>query len=177
MRFLISILALVGFGTAASAQNLGVQFDKMPIGTKMYYKDYEGDRWTDEFKGRKGKFYLLKREYEGRAYSSKVYYTLDGHLNRISFVGGGKISYLPHDCRHVVGECQYRYRGRWEWNGMYDAKLTRISGNRYGYSWTEVSNEETKDSIILFGPYNLIKERSWKTVGGKKRFVRLLKVE
>lgn len=71
MRALISALLFLLTAQLAAAQNLGIQFSQMPVGTKMYYKDFEGDTWTDMFNGRSGSGYLIERRYDRSTYSSK----------------------------------------------------------------------------------------------------------
>lgn len=176
MRLILSIALFLITAPVAYAQNLGIQFNKMPVGTKMYYKDYEGDRWVSTFKGRSGNNYVVSVKYNKRSYSAKRYYTLDGHLTKIRFSNGYTIKYSPHNCEQVLGACEYRYDGRRKRNGRYNANL-RKSGIVYKYSWARVNTDETYDSTMTFGRYNVLKEETWKTGRGKERYIRLLKIE
>lgn len=176
MRYVISFLIVLFFAPAAFAQSLGVQFDKMPLGTKLHYKDYEGDEWVDEFKGKSGKYYVLQRRYKGENFNLKVYYTLEGHLKKRTYAGGWSATYTPHYCQQIVGACQYRYRGNRKYDGKYNATLTK-QGSSYKYSRAKVSNDETFDYQLKFGQYNLITEESWDSSLGKKRWRRLIQIE
>lgn len=176
MRFLIAMIAFFAFAPAAMAQSLGVKFDEMPVGTVLHYKDYEGDEWTDEYTGKKGKYHVLRRKYKGENSTLKVYYTLNGHLKKRTYRGGWSATYTPHHCEQVLGACQYRYRGNRKYDGIYNTTLTK-QGGAYSFKRASASSEETFDYVNKFGQYNLLVEETWNSSVGKKRWRRLIKVE
>lgn len=176
MKTIFALMVLVFMAPMAMAQSLGIKFDQMPVGTKLHYKDYEGDQWTDVFLGKKGKNYVLRRKYKGDSTTYKIYYTLDGHMKRFQYRAGWSANYEPHYCEQVLGSCQYRYRGNPTYNGTYLATVTK-KGNAYEYSEREVSSDETWETMMTFGQFNLIVEETWKTGSGKTRWTRLVKIE
>ena len=85
MRLIIRKILFFCATPMVHAQDLGIQFDKMPVGTKMHYVNYKGDSWVSTFKGRKGRYYLVTMKYTDRTYNTKRYYSLDGHLEKFGF--------------------------------------------------------------------------------------------
>lgn len=176
MRIFVLVMAVVFSASMSIAQDIGIQFSKMPVGTKMYYRDYEGDTWMQEYRGKSGKYYIIKETHSDRNLSVTRKYNAQGHMTQVSFVSGYIIRYSPHRCDRVMGACSYRYKGSRKRNGLYKSTLVR-QGNGYVYSWARQKTDETYDSKIVLGPYNVLKEETWTSGSGKTRYVRLVKIE
>lgn len=176
MKAIVISALLAVFGTAASAQSLGVRLAEMPVGTKIYYEDYDGDSYVDEFKGRRGKYYVFRRSFSKENFSYRRYYTLDGHYAKATGNSNYSITYSPHDCEQILGSCSYTVRGSRTGSGKYMATLKKV-GSKYEYNWRSVKTNETYDSTLTFGKYNLITEESWIVSGNKKRWRRIVKIQ
>ncbi|MFZ1726215.1 MAG: hypothetical protein WBO29_12140 [Albidovulum sp.] len=176
MRAVFVMVFFLLSATAGLAQSIGIQFDRMPVGTKLYYKDYEGDTWVQEYRGKSGNFHIVSEKHADRNLSVTRRYNAQGHLVSTRFVGGGEITYKPFRCERVLGTCTYRYNGNPKRNGVYKTTLTQASDG-YHFSLASVSNDETFDSVIKLGPYNVLQEETWTGSNGKKRFERLIKIE
>ena len=176
MRIFLLVFAVIFSANIAAAQNIGIQFAKMPVGTKLHYKDYEGDTWVQEYRGKSGKYYIVRETHSDRNLSVTRKYTAQGHLTQIAFRSGFKITYSPQRCDRIVGPCSYRYKGNRRRNGMYKSTLVK-RGTGYDYAWARQKTDETYDSHITLGKFNVLQEETWTSSRGKKRFVRLVKIE
>ena len=63
ISILFSIL-LSAFGTATLAQDWGIRFDQMPVGTEYEMKDQAGHVVLYKYVGKKGNFYVEEVVYE-----------------------------------------------------------------------------------------------------------------
>ena len=79
MRFLTALICLMLGTAAASAQNIGIDFARMPVGTALYYDDYEGDTWVETYRGKQGNSYITKVEDRRSTFSSTRRYDMSGH--------------------------------------------------------------------------------------------------
>lgn len=178
MRFFLAIATtLFAFwSTASFAQDIGIQFAKMPKGTKFYYEDYEGDKWVVTYTGRNGSQYRTVEVYNKSGDQYRRMYDTNGHMKSVVVPGNYRITYSPRSCERVMGACQYHYKGFRTYNGKYTAKLVK-SGKGYAYGFKRMKSNETIDSHIVLGPYNMLQEKTWKSSSGKTRWVRLVKVQ
>jgi len=104
---------------AASIGGIGVQYDRMPLGTQVHYKDNEGYTWTDVFIGKKGGKYVVKRynkkKTSGRVRSERIF---DAKGRLLSYTGYGdrahkyKLSFSPYLCEYQLGNCKTKRRFR-----------------------------------------------------------------
>ncbi|MDB4558986.1 hypothetical protein N9Z87_01960, partial [Amylibacter sp.] len=54
---------------SATAQNVGVQYNQMPVGTTAYYQHTDGRKWVDIYKGVKRGLHVVER-FKGHKKSS-----------------------------------------------------------------------------------------------------------
>ena len=92
----LAIAVQIASPVTAIAKDFGVQFANIPVGTKVYYSDYENDKWVETYLGKKGKFYVFQRNYVNNKYNrNKRFYNAAGHMVKITWDSGGKITYGP----------------------------------------------------------------------------------
>jgi hypothetical protein len=169
-----SIAMLLAAPIIANAQSVGIKFNEMPVGTKVFYSDYEGDHWTETFTGRTGKFYVLKRVHAKNKYgSSKRYYNSAGHQVKTIFSSGGRITYGPHSCRRIIGSCVENYKGRRKHSGRYTWKTKMTGAKTYHSEFVRVGEKITRDYTLT--KYNLFARQEW-TGSGRKRWVQIDKI-
>ncbi|SMX33988.1 hypothetical protein [Actibacterium lipolyticum] len=176
MRSVILGICLLFAASMVSAQNLGIQFDKMPVGAKLYYKNSQNETWVQTYKGKSGKFYIVSEKWDGYNSPRTHYYNSDGHRVKTRYKSGGTVKYTPMNCERVVGSCTYRYNGNPKYNGMYQTSLVK-EGSSYRYFWSEQKTSEKYEYLVTFGKYNVLQEESWTLSSGRKRWRKLLRIE
>lgn len=194
MNRIVRAVAL-GFGlsltaTMGLAQDLGIQFAKMPKGTKMYYVASNGTTWVDTFVGKRGRKYVVNRQSitpDGKRQKVVEAYDLKGRListtgyNGLVKSGPGKRLYKPFDCAYQVGSCSYRTKfiaHNFSNNGGgFDASVKTVA-SRDGYTTTETragKNGRTRTLFFQLGDYNLRSFIGLKR--GSNRNIKLVKIE
>ncbi|MBV1864082.1 MAG: hypothetical protein KUG74_06555 [Rhodobacteraceae bacterium] len=172
-----SIAAVVLTSMPALAQNiggLGVQYDRMPVGTKVYYESNDDDSWMDVFVGKEKGKYVVRRyngkSLKGRVRSERVF-EANGRL--ISLTGYGeraeryKLTFKPYLCEFQLGDCKIKrsFRGSaYIEDGSsesWGANTKKASG---GYRTTYFKIK--KDTIVglqffKMGKYNLRSLSEW----------------
>lgn len=170
------------------AENTGIQFGKMPVGTKAFYRHTNGDKWVDVFKGVKRGNYVVER-FTGHAKTSgrpiqTRYYDKQGRLSFYRAYGGRskpyKIAYKPYSCFYAVGNCNHteRFSGNgYVHSGTTDKWVMNTKKTKGGYltTWYEVKDPDGGNVYFTeLGKYNLRAFRGW---GSKRQFnVKLVKL-
>jgi hypothetical protein len=120
-------VALLGTANVVTAQNIGIQFSKMPVGTKAFYARTNGDKWTDVYKGVKSGEHVVERFSGHRKTSGRpiqtLHYDSQGRLVFYRAYGDRskpyKVAYKPFSCYYIFGNCTH---------------TERFSGNGYVHS-------------------------------------------
>lgn len=133
LRYLSGItiaIALAFTATTSSAENWGIRFDQMPVGTEIEFKSQTGDRAVIKYIGRKGKFYVVERTnlQTNRKYREK--YNAKGHKVSVHGRAGAKGKLSPHDCYMVLGTCSHAMRGHRTASGKYIFNVKKISATK-----------------------------------------------
>lgn len=158
----------------ASAKDFGIQFSSIPVGTKVYYSDYENDKWTETYIGKKGKFFVFQRDYTNKKYPrNKRYYNAAGHMVKIVWDSGGKITYGPQSCDRIIGKCTENYKGRRKNSGKYTMTNTMTGSKTYHSEYFRIG--ETSERNYTLGKYNLFARQDWQR-GSKKRWIKIDKI-
>ncbi len=175
--FFSAITAVSLFATASLSQSLGVDFKKMPIGTKIYYQASNGETWVSTFKGKKGKNYLMSVDVsrKGRSYRGTQRYTLAGHKSRWNNGGGYTENWRPFSCNQVVGSCTHKWNAS---NGKGTSWIYETTRN--GNTLTQKSRPkravDMQVSTSKIGKYNLVSHLKWTTNRGQKRWQKITKI-
>ncbi len=177
-KTIATLAAMFVVPQAALAENNGIEFAKMPVGTKMTYKRSDGLVFTDTFVGKRGRFYVVNRAGKtnaGKTYWEKRRYDKEGRLTSYSWGDNrgaqpGKIFYKPYDCQYVVGECTMRRKlvaHDYVNNGAgYTAKYSTKKQNG-GFTTTFKQSNRKSSSSYSFttGKYNLRTSTTFGTRG------------
>lgn len=143
----ITLPPLSGF-----AQDLGIQFSKIPKGLKAQYKVTGGREIVEIYKGKEGQFYVVDVRWGDGNPLKTSYYNLQGHLVRDSYANGNSRSYAPHHCERVVGECTHSYSNSLGTSGTAKSSI-KPAGKGYRYVLT-INGKRVKHTYSL-GQYNL----------------------
>jgi hypothetical protein len=153
--------------TASYAENWGIRFDQMPVGTEYDIKDQTGDKWTYKFVGKKGKFYIVKKTSHQTKQNSRQKYNAMGHFVSNTYNDGYKFKRYPHSCYEVVGRCTHVQSGH-KWSGKYVYNIKQVSPTKRVGTWRRVNTEETRDFKYTLGKYNIVVYTEHMYQGNKK---------
>ncbi len=152
---------------ATQAQDLGIQFSKMPVGTKAYYNTSYGEKWLDIYIGKKRGLYAVRR-YKGHTKNGKLLQVnyFDEKGRRVHYTGqrGLKVLFKPIDCDYHFGDCVFTIRIRGEayvqngQNKTYNQSIVKKDG-KYVSTWYRGTQTDKKGgSLFTLGKYNLRKK-------------------
>ena len=174
--FLKTALIWGCLATASFAQSVGIQFDKMPIGTKFYYQSWNGESWVSTFQGRKRKSYIVNVDVSkaGRSYRGIQRYTLDGHLQRWNNGGGYTERWRPFSCSRVVGKCTHKWTDSHGKGTSWIMEGT-LRGNTLVVKSRPKRAIDMGSATIKLGKFNLTQREDW-VVNGQKRWIKLTRI-
>ena len=181
-------LAMTITGTGSHAQNIGIQFDKMPVGTKAYYSQSDGTKWVRVYKGLKRGKHVVE-EFKGHSRTTgrptqTRYYDSQGRLVFYRAYGERglyKVSFKPVYCYYQIGQCKHTLKftgGEYEGDGTGSKWVmnTQKAKGRYISTWYKVSTPDSKNKYFTkLGKYNLRELESWGANG--RHFIKLVKIE
>ncbi len=115
--------------TAGKITDVGIQFDQMPIGTKLTIRlrGFSTYLVEEEFMGSEDGFFVMKirkiNDDDSRKELTKAFYDAEGrHVYSERF--GKTNTYEPYNCRYVLGECEMIYT---YYNSLTDKYVTNTS--------------------------------------------------
>lgn len=163
--------------TAAHADNWGIRFDQMPVGTVFVEKDQTGDQWTSTFVGKKGKFYILEEYNHQTARKYRRYYDTKGHHVRTTR-NSSQYNYKrkPRSCSRVIGPCSHTVSGSYEFSGRYIYNIKAISATKYVGTWRRVNTEETREFKYTVGKYNLMVHYEY-MFNSRIKFIKIISIK
>ncbi|WP_431366050.1 hypothetical protein [Planktotalea sp.] len=160
-------LAFTVFATSSFAQNWGIRFDQMPVGTEYEMKWQNGDRYVSRYVGKQGRFYILEETNLQTGNKVRQQFNAQGHFVRGSNARGYNVKNVPNSCYYVVGPCTHFVRGTTRHTGKYVYNIKQIGAtNRVG-TWRRVTTEETRDFKYTIGKYNFVVYQEYKRDGRK----------
>lgn len=105
-----SIFGFLTFFTLASttvtAQDVSMHIEQIAPGTTIEFEDIDGARSFQSFQGRAGDGWIETYP-DGTGFDVQYISDADGNMLRIEVDGQIYRTYVPHNCRRVVGECYY----------------------------------------------------------------------
>jgi|GEM_PF-5091260 len=170
----------------AAAQDVGIQFDEMPIGTRwtIEYLDDQAQR-EETYLGREGDWHIT--EYFGiepsgeREMIFKRYYDAQGRLVRGERDGVANTK-LPFSCRYRVGNCTHVSKVPYAYspsNIRYSeskrAHVNRMEGNVF-YFGTVLSDGSVREYPFELGDYNIRVGLEYVNNLGETRGFRLVEI-
>ena len=153
--------------STAHAQDIGIQFAEMPVGTKAYYQSTFNGNWVDVYVGIKRGHYVVRR-YKGNSPRGKLlqtrYYDKKGRLVYYNGLYQLKVIYKPFDCDYQFGNCQFGFRMRGaaythSGLGANFSQTTVKKGSQFLSSRTRGIHDDQKfGKLFSLGKYNLRKK-------------------
>ncbi|MCP5087435.1 MAG: hypothetical protein GY952_11605 [Rhodobacteraceae bacterium] len=170
--------------TAGPITGLGIQFDRMPVGTKAYYDSTDNGKWVDVYTGKKRGLYVMKR-YKGHntrgRLVSTVYFDAKGRRTHYTGPRGLRVVFTPYDCDYQFEPCQYKIKIRGEAyveNGKSSTytQSTKKEKGQYVATWYRGTEKDNKGGrLFKLGKYNLRSKVQYFSKG--MQTVNLVKVE
>jgi hypothetical protein len=165
----------------ATAQGLGIQFDKMPVGTQMFYKQSNGNKWLEIYVGKSAGRHVV-RLYDGHSKRGEQFrtdhYDKQGRMIQYSLGGKGlRYRFRPYRCDFSLGSCTHRkYQIGEAYVGDGSSETYQVMTTLEGKTLKEVWRRPNSKAQSVFKSelttYNLRKKYTW---GGNKT-VKLVKI-
>ena len=101
--------------TPAFADDIGIQFDDMKIGTKLVTesRDKKPKRYTETYLGKQGDYHVIeigKIADDGAAKAiAKGFFDSEGRLIRSEKNGKFSYEHTPFSCKYLLGDCAETY--------------------------------------------------------------------
>lgn len=160
MKFFVKVILAVATAilcaVPATAQDRGIDFKSMKVGTAAHYVDSSGKRFVYTYKQKLNSGYRVSVTGVGR---HERYYDNNGFLIRIGYKDY-QAFFRPFYCQRKVGKCQYNYNAEQsKYDGIWIGNLRRDK-NGFHYTETTPQNrpETTSNSYIKFGEFNFFSE-------------------
>lgn len=150
MKYLVLAGACL-FGAPAAEADIRIKMDEIAKGSSVTYLVEDGTRRTHHFEGEQdGAYVVTFWKGRGKGLDAGLYgtarYNADGRMISLTRPGGRKITYTPHNCFRVVGECRY--------TATRDTGETRDLGRRQeptkdGFTFQNFRVVEGGDEVIV----------------------------
>lgn len=152
------------FSALALADDVGIHFDKMPIGTTLITEVHRTKPFqrSEKYIGKQGAFYAIETKIrkgnDEFKKSSTDLYDLKGRLVRREREKGFE-EYTPYSCHYQLGVCEHDYQYPNPFKNFNQTKhkrrySTRLEGDTLIVSWA-LANGDAAEAPFELGPYNL----------------------
>ena len=138
-----------------SAKIIGIDFAAMPVGTKAYYENSDGDSRIEIYTGKKDGFHIIERYWNGESNPTHTLrYTENGLLrSRVEHTKNNTRTFIPYRCDRNLGKCTYENvdtNPKRAGTGIHTMSTTK-SGDTYYHKYYEAdTNNKTQ-----LGQFNL----------------------
>lgn len=163
-KALIVFLVAALLSVPSLAQDVGIKFDEMPIGTTLVTEVFSSKpfRRSEKYIGKRDEFYvvetsLIRTGGKIERYSTD-YYDLKGRLIRRDRSRGFE-EYSPYSCHYELGVCVHRYQypnpfKNYNQTANKRKYITRLEGDTLIVSWS-LADGNVAEVPFKLGPYNL----------------------
>lgn len=183
----LSFACLALTAVSALAQDVGIQFGKMKIGTTLLTQSLSDSKSikSQKFIGKQGNFYVVEENRIKTDGSTKplgnTYYDLDGREAKADW-HDGPAYYKPYSCMYTVGTCEHTLDYP---NPLTKKKVkrstsvrkynNRLQGNTLIVTW-ELSSGKTHEVPFELGAYNFRISSRYKNALGQLRGHKLIEL-
>lgn len=148
MRNFLAATFITLMALPAHAQDISTKLNKITPGSYVVYKVGQKTA-THAFAGKFGRYYLVE-VCEGAGTGGKLirrdHRSASGEQVKKVFADGKVISFKPHNCQRVVGECRYTEIGP-----NYQTKMLRINTpTKSGLSFKQYALSEGGEMILIY---------------------------
>ncbi|MGB7301680.1 MAG: VWA domain-containing protein [Burkholderiaceae bacterium] len=171
----------------AFAQDVGIQFEKMTIGTTLVTQSLGDDASvkSQEFIGQQGDFYVVKERRIDTDGASRplgnTYYDLKGREVKADW-HDGPAYYTPYSCMYAVGACEQSLdypnpltKKKVKRTVTVRKYVNRLEGNKLTVTW-QLANGKTHEVPFELGPYNFRVSSRYKNALGQLRGHKLIEL-
>ncbi len=188
MRHLIlTSLACLVLTAPAYAQEVGIKFRDMKVGTTLVTQSLSGKKrvTSETYIGRKGNLFVMEEHWlnpDGTKVNlGKVYYDQKGRETG-SDRRRGEFIYTPYSCMFAVGDCKhtYDYPNSFTKKKIKRTKSTssyknRLEGDTFFVTW-KLADGSTAEVPFKLGPYNFRVSAKYKNALGQLRGHKLIEI-
>ena len=171
---------------SAHAEVVGLQFDKMPVGTKLITETRDADpqQYAETYVGKKGDVYVIERskiKSDGTEPLILVqHYDEKGRLIRKEKDGKMNSTHTPFSCAYVLDRCEHTYvyadpfkSGKLDtlkdvYRNQLDGKVLTVAKQLADGSYMEIPYE--------LGPYNLRISSEYTDADGQTQGYKLIEI-
>lgn len=173
--------------TSAFAQDVGIQFDKMKIGTTLLTQSLSDDDKikSQKFVGKQGDFYVVEESHIKADGTSKAlgntYYDSEGREAKADWFDGPAY-YKPYSCFYAAGNCKQtldypnpltkKKEKRSVSVRQYD---NRLEGDTFIVTW-KMASGKTHEVPFELGPYNFRVSSRYENALGELRGHKLIEL-
>ena len=133
----------------ALAQDISIRMADIPAGS-WYMMDDAGRDTTHVFRGKKGRHYIYEMV-SGKTTSGQVIFTdlrdASGNNVKRTFANGNVLTFKPHNCQRVVGQCSFTESGRKADGSKYVTKMVRVNtpkGKGFTFKQVAIASDGTQ---------------------------------
>ena len=151
MKHLLAI-AFVFLPTLAAAQDISIKMKEIAPGS-WFLMEEGGKPAMHVFRGKRGQRFIYDyvpgSEPNGKR-AFRDYRDASGNNTKRVFSNGRVVTYVPHNCQRVVGQCSFVERGRKEDGLPYSTKMVRVNTpSGTGFSFKQVAIAESGKQISV----------------------------
>ncbi len=188
MRCLIfTSLACLVLSAPAYAQDVGIKFGEMKVGTTLVTQSLSGKKrvTAKKYIGQKDNHFVMEEHWlnpDGTKVNlGKVYFDQQGRETG-SDRRRGEFIYTPYSCMFAIGECEhtYDYPNRFTKKKIKRTKSTsryknRLEGDTFFVTW-KLADGSTAEVPFKLGPYNFRVSAEYKNTLGQLRGHKLIEI-
>lgn len=171
----------------ANAQDVGIQFGKMKVGTTLVTQNLSGKKLvrSEKYLGRRGDFFVTEKSWVNADGTTKrignSFYDAKGRLIKTEHKTG-QSTYTPFSCMFAVGACKHTH----DYPNPFSKKTVkrtksvsrydnRLEGNTFIVTW-KMADGSTAEVPFQLGPYNFRVSSKYKNALGQLRGHTLIKI-
>lgn len=126
----------------AVAQDISIRMAEIPAGSWLVMNEAGRDT-SHVFRGKKGRYYVYEMV-PGANPNGEVAFTdlrdASGNNVKRTFANGNVVTYKPHNCQRVVGQCSFTESGRKGDGSKYSTKMVRVNTPKgKGFTFNQVA--------------------------------------
>ena len=151
LKFIAAIFVAC-FTCSAVAQDISIKMKEIPAGS-WYLADSGNGSVIHVFGGKTGKHYIYDVIRGKDPNGPRVYRDLrdaSGNTTKRVYAGGRTVTFTPHSCRRVVGQCSFVERGEKFDGTSYKTKMVRVNTPKgRGYTIYQVAIADNGEQIPI----------------------------
>ena len=152
IRLFLCALAVLVVPSVSLSADISIKMSEIPAGSWFLMKSNAGES-MHVFRGKKGRYYIYDFV-PGTDPNAPRHFrdlrTADGNTVKRILLGGNTLEFTPHNCRRVVGRCEYTETGLDKNGAKYRTKMVRInSPSGKGFTYEQFAVADTGEQVPI----------------------------